>query len=200
MGIEVGPTYTTEQGFQVSPLYITVLTYRLLLTQDRVTYHCMFEFEGYKSREDKHAGRSPIPLPRQHSFAETMINYREFIRYDIFELAYKVAKKVFSEYTVSDVYESNQVNASTFCFNAQGIDMDGFNASGYDADGYDRDGYNAQGYNRNGYDKDGYNAQGYNEGGFDRNGYDKDGYDLYGYNQAGLDRDGNPRPQMPSYP
>lgn len=197
MGIEVGPTYTTEQGFQVSPLYVSVTTFRLLLTPDGVTYHCMFEFQGYKSREDKQAGRSAIPLPRQHSFAETLINYRDFIRYDIFELAYKVAKNAFGGYTVSDVYEPNQVNASTFCFNAQGIDMDGYNTAGFDKDGFNREGYNAQGYDRDGYDSSGYDVDGYDRNGFNQAGYDKDGYDMYGYNQAGFDKDGNPRPQMP---
>jgi hypothetical protein len=154
----------------------------------------MFEFQGYKSRDDKKAGRSALALPRQHSFAETLINYREFIRYDIFELAYKVAKQAFGGYTVSDVYEPNQVNASTFCFNAQGIDIDGFNTSGYDQDGYNREGFNAQGYDRDGYNANGYDSSGYNRYGFDQYGFDRDGYDAMGYNQAGVDRDGNPRP------
>lgn len=198
MGIEVGPTYTTEQGFQLSPLYVSVTTFRFLLTPDGVTYHCIFEFQGYKSREDKRAGRSALSLPRQHSHVETMFNTREFQRYDIFELAYRVAKQAFAGYTVQDVYEPNQVNGSTFCFNAQGVDIDGFNTQGYDADGYNREGFNAQGYNREGYDINGYDAQGYNAQGFNQAGYDRDGYDYAGYNAQGVDRDGNPRPPYPS--
>jgi hypothetical protein len=163
------------------------------------SYHCIFSYEGYKSFEDKQNRNSPLSIPESLRQAETIVDSLEFLRRDIFEIAYATIKsRIAGEgYTITDIQEPNQQKGSSYRFNKELYDVDGFNPDGFDKDGYDKDGLNAQGYDKDGYDRDGYNAEGYNHQGFDRNGYDKDGYDIYGYNQAGVDRDGNPRPTMP---
>jgi hypothetical protein len=183
MGISVGPI-TTPQGFQVDALYLQVITFRILSMTPTKSYHCIFSYEGYKSFEDKQNGNSPLSIPESLRQAETIVDSLEFLRRDIFEIAYATIKSRIAGqgYTVTDIQEPNQQKGSNYRFNKDLYDVDGFNPDGFDKDGYDRDGYNAEGYNHQG---------------FDRNGYDKDGYDIYGYNQAGVDRDGNPRPTMP---
>jgi hypothetical protein len=198
MGITVGPI-TTPQGFQVDALYLHVVTFRILSMTPTKSYHCIFSYEGYKSFEDKQNRNSPLSIPESLRQAETIVDSLEFLRRDIFEIAYATIKsRIAGEgYTITDIQEPNQQKGSSYRFNKELYDVDGFNPDGFDKDGYDKDGLNAQGYDKDGYDRDGYNAEGYNHQGFDRNGYDKDGYDIYGYNQAGVDRDGNPRPTMP---
>lgn len=195
MGITVGPV-TTPQGFQINELYIRVNTFRFLLTQTSSQYHCIFTYEGFKSYQDKVNGFSAVTLPDSIRQTETVIPTLDFIRYDIFEIGYKVLKSALngSGYTIQDVFEPDAPKGSDYVYDKDGYDVDGFKADGFNKDGYDRDGYNAQGYDRNGYNRNGYDVDGYNQFGFDTYGYDREGYDAMGYNQAGLDRDGNPRP------
>ncbi len=200
MGITVGPI-TTPQGFQLESIYIRMSTVRILsIAQNESTYHCIFTYEGYKSHQDKLNGCSALSIPEGLRQAETIIPSLDFLRQDIFEIAYRTLKGNLGEYTVQDTFEPNQLKGSDYRFNRDGYDVDGFNADGYDKDGYGKDGFNAQGYDREGYDREGYDAQGFNRNGYDKDGYDKDGYDMYGYDRNGLDVHGNPRPTAPLYP
>jgi hypothetical protein len=211
MGIEVD-SYTTESGFVVSPAYLNVTSFRLLICADGAI-QCAFGIQLYKSREDKHAGRSPIVLPISLSTAETFIVWKDLYRQSLFGIAYAAAKARWQAegYVVNDVYEPGQPTPTQYTYDLSGYNIDGFNSEGYDADGYDREGYDHDGYNASGYDQYGYNRDGYDASGFDRDGYDHDGYDRMGfnrdgwdrdgfgrdgYNAQGLDRNGNPRPTM----
>jgi hypothetical protein len=194
MGITVGPIIT-PQGFQVDRLYIRIATFRILLTQENSTYHCIFSYEGFKSYEDKISGRSPLVIPEDLRLAETIVNVLDFLRKDIFELGYTVLKRrVEGSYTVEDIHEPSQYKGSDYRFNRTGYDVDGYDADGFTAEGYDKDGFNRQGYTSKGYDRYGYNVEGYTQQGFNQAGFDKDGYDYFGYTAEGVDRDGNTRP------
>ena len=225
MGITAGPSYTTEQGFVISPLYLSITNMRFnLLPQN--TFQAIFTVQAYKSREDKHMGRAPISIPSHLQLAENFIHAKDFYRKSVYQLGYEAAKIrwALSGYSLQDIFEEGQPHGTQYIYDVSGFNIDGFNAAGFAADGfnaagfntqgYDRDGfngegYNAEGYNRLGFDRDGYNAEGYNSLGFDREGYnssgynsvgfDKDGYDVDGYDVNGLDRNGNLRPQ-PSAP
>ncbi len=221
MGLTAGPTYTTAEGFEISPLYLSVSGFRFLQVQGTLNYQSVVYVEGFKSREDKYAGRKPIVLPANLSNAEGFVTMIDFIRKGAFGVFYDIVKKVWSQagYVVEDVVEMGQCKPQDYVFDCSGFNVDGFACNGFDRDGFDRDGFNKngidrQGYNRQGYDKDGYNRKGYNSQGFNRegfnifgydaDGYDKDGYNNQGYNRAGFDREGynrfgldvngNPRP------
>lgn len=225
MGITAGPSYTTEQGFVISPLYLSITNMRFNLLPGN-TFQSIFTVQAYKSREDKHLGRAPISIPSHLQLAESFIQAKDFYRKSVFQLGYEAAKTrwAISGYLLEDVFEPGQPHGTQYIydvsgfnvdgFNAAGYKEDGFNAAGFNAQGYDRDGYDAQGfnlegYNRAGYDRDGFDRNGYNSFGFDRDGYnsagfnssgfDRDGYDVDGYNVNGVDRDGNLRPP-PSAP
>jgi hypothetical protein len=228
MGLTAGPTYTTEEGFEISPLYLSVSGFRFLQLSGSLNYQAVVYVEGFKSREDKYAGRKPIALPAYLANAEGFVSTLDFIRKGAFGVFYHIVKQVWTQagYTVEDIKEMGQCDPQDFVFDCSGFNVDGFACSGYNRDGFDKDGFNKDGwdrwgYNRQGYDADGYNRQGYNAQGFnkdgfnrfgyDAEGYDRDGYNNQGYNRAGFDRDGynrfgldvngNPRPQptiMPS--
>ncbi len=222
MGITAGPTYVTDQGFEVAPVYLSLNSYRFQRLSDG-KFQCVFGIQGFKSREDKVAGRAPLNLPAYLSVAESFLGILDFYRKSIFAHGYDAAKRRWQDagYVVEDIHEEGQIENFEYIYNATGWDVDGFNPQGYDAEGYDRTGFNAQGYDRDGYDRQGYTIDGYDRGGYDRDGftaegydrygydregydrdgydrtgYDKDGYDRSGYNAEGLDRDGNPRPTI----
>lgn len=223
MGLTAGPTYTTAEGFEISPLYLSVSGFRFLQIQGTLKYHSVVYVEGFKSREDKYAGRKPIVLPANLSNAEGFVTMMDFIRKGAFGVFYDIVKKAWTQegYVVEDVVEMGQCTPGNYVYDCSGFDVDGFNCSGFNVQGFGKDGFNkdgvdALGYNRAGFDKDGYNRQGYNKNGFnkegfnifgyDADGYDKDGYNNQGYNRAGFDRDGynrfgldvngTPRPQV----
>lgn len=205
MGITAGPSYTTEQGFVISPLYLSITNMRFNLLPGG-TFQTIFTVQAFKSREDKHLGRAPIPLPSHLELAESFIQSKDFFRKSVFQIGYEAAKVrwAISGYVLNDVFEEGQPGGAEYIYNStgfnidgynsEGFGVDGFNSSGFDNDGYDRDGYNAQGYNRDGYNRLGYDQDGYDRDGYNAQGYDKDGYDREGYDIAGIDKDGNPRP------
>lgn len=209
MGITVGPSYTTEQGIVISPLYLSMNYVRALTLADG-KIQIAFGFNGYTSREAKAEGRSPVTLPSSLSTAESFIVPKDLLLQSLHGLAYTVLKGALGQqgYTVSDVLESGQLPSTYYTYspngrNADGYDSLGFNVQGYNAQGYNSMGYNslgynAQGFNASGFNAAGYNAQGFNAGGYDMMGYntdgfDKDGFAHDGYNIQGLDRYGNPR-------
>jgi hypothetical protein len=221
MGLTAGPTYTTAEGFEISPLYLSVSGFRFLQVQGTLNYQSVVYVEGFKSREDKYAGRKPIVLPANLSNAEGFVTMIDFIRKGAFGVFYDIVKKVWAQagYVVEDVVEMGQCKPQDYVFDCSGFNVDGFACNGFDREGFDKEGFNKdgidrQGYNRQGYDKDGYNRKGFNSQGFNRegfnifgydaDGYDKDGYNNQGYNRAGFDREGynrfgldvngNPRP------
>lgn len=220
MGITAGPSYTTEQGFVISPLYLSITNMRFNLLPGN-TFQSIFTVQAFKSREDKHQGRAPITLPSHLQLAESFIQAKDFYRKSVYQMGYEAAKTrwAISGYSLTDVFEPGQPHGTQYIYDASGFNIDGFNSEGYgtdgfnssgfnvqgyDRDGYDAQGFNAEGYTRAGYDRDGYDRNGYNELGFDRQGFnssgynsvglDRDGYDVNGYDINGLDRNGNPRP------
>ena len=212
MGIIAGPTFTTDSGFVLNEIYLTVNFFRMLTCPDG-NIQCAFGVSAYMSRADKHAGRAPIPLNTTLSTIETFVTSVDLLRNSFHGVAYNAIKARWGSYgyTITDVQEPGQ-EPSTFYtynpsgYNVDGYDADGFNANGLNAAGFGRDGFNGEGYdmhgfNHQGYDSTGFNASGYNAGGYDRSGFnrdgwDKDGFGRDGYNMEGLDREGNPRPQI----
>jgi hypothetical protein len=194
MGITAGPTYVTDQGFEVSPVYLSLNSYRFQRLPDG-KFQCVFGIQAFKSRDDKVAGRAPLNLPTYLSVAESFLGSLDFYRKSIFAHGYDATKKRWqsSGYTVTDIHEPGQIGDFEYIYNAQGYDVDGFNPQGYDTEGYDRTGFNAEGYDRNGYDRTGYDVEGYDRFGYDRDGYTKEGYDRFGYDREGFDRDGYDR-------
>lgn len=221
MGLTAGPTYTTAEGFEISPLYLSVSGFRFLQVQGSNRYHSVVFVEGFKSREDKYLGRKAIQLPANLANAEGFVTMMDFLRKGAFGVFYDIVKTTWRNagYVVEDVSEMNECKPEDYVYDCSGFNVDGFNCAGFDINGYDtagfnsngvdRDGFNRQGfdsegYNRNGYNSEGFNREGYNPFGYDRDGYDREGYnnqgydragfDKNGYNRFGLDRDGNPPP------
>lgn len=190
MGITAGPSYTTEQGFVISPLYISITNMRFNLLPGN-KFQCVFTLQAYKSRDDKHLGRAPISIPSHLQLVESFIDTKDFFRKSVFQMAYEAAKVRWSlsGYALDDIFEEGQPGGTEYIYNSNGFNVDGFDEAGYKVDGY-----NKYGFHRNGYDREGFNAEGIDQDGFNRMGYDAEGYDRDGYNVAGVDRNGNSRP------
>ena len=191
MGITAGPSFTTEQGFVVSPLYLCVNYYRLMSLPEGHT-QCAFGVQGFRSRDDKKAGRQPVALPPVLSMIESTASPDDFFRMSIQGLAYAAIKARWTSmgYTISDVYEAGQATASQYIYDASGYNVDGFNSIGFNLQGYNSHGFNAQGYNAQGYTALGYNAQGYNAQGFNSQGFNAEGYNSFGFNAEGYNAEG----------
>lgn len=194
MGITAGPSYTTEQGFVISPLYLSITNMRFNLLPGN-TFQAVFTLQAFKSREDKHLGRAPIYLPSHLQLAESFIDAKDFYRKSVYQMGYEAAKTrwTISGYTLQDIFEEGQPHGTQYIYDVSGFNVDGFDSNGFTADGFMASGFNAQGYDRDGFDAHGFNAQGFNRAGFDINGYDRDGYDTFG-----IDRAGNTRPTQSS--
>jgi len=189
MGITVGPTYITEEGFEISPLYISLTNSRVIpLANGNV--QLTFIFDAYKSREDKLANRSPIKLPYSWNIGDIIISKEQFDQSSFYQLAYRSLQGKYGGYTLSNIFEQGQVGSLEYRFNSSGYDINGYNAIGYNAQGYDRQGYNLEGFNVAGYNSQGYDLEGYNTGGYNSIGLDREGFNLQGYNSAGYDKSG----------
>ena len=186
MGITAGPSFTTEQGFEVSPLYLSVNYYRLMTLPEGQT-QCAFGVQGFRSREDKKAGRQPVVLPPALAMVESIAAPLDFFRLSIQGVAYAAIKARWNSlgYTISDVYESGQPTATQYVYDASGFNIDGFNSVGFNAQGFNNHGYNLQGYNAQGFNALGYNCHGYNSAGFNEQGFNAEGYNMMGYNAEG---------------
>ena len=210
MGLTAGPSFTTEQGFTLTTLYLSINFYRFLTTTDG-RMQCVFGVQAFKSRDDKLSGRQPINLGPHLSTVETFVPQSDFYRLSLQGVAYNAVKSRWANegFTVADVQEGGQPAATQYIYDSNGFNIDGynvlgfnsagFNNHGYNAAGYNVNGYNALGYNGSGYNSAGFNAQGYNEAGYDMMGFNRDGWNASGfgrdgYNQQGLDVHGNPRP------
>ena len=87
MGITIGPTYITEEGFEISPLYLSIANTRILPLgngNSQVT----FVFEAYKSRQDKKDNRAAIKLPYGRNISDIIIETNTLSQKSLFELAY----------------------------------------------------------------------------------------------------------------
>ena len=191
MGITAGPSFTTEQGFEISLLYLSVNYYRLMSLTEGHT-QCVFGVQGFKSREDKRAGRQPVVLPPSLSMIESTASPSDFFRMSIQGLAYAAIKARWASmgYTISDVYESGQATASQYIYDSSGFNVDGYNFLGFNAQGFNNHGYTAQGFNAQGFNALGYNVEGYNASGYNEQGFNKGGFNIMGFNVDGFNKDG----------
>ena len=192
MGITVGPSYTTDEGFVLTAMYLTVDSFRLVKTLSRDVFGCTFTVSAYQSRDSFHGGASSIKIPQHFANCEMFVRPDDFYSQTIYGLAYQRIKEVWESqgYTITDVHEPNQPTPTTYIYNSSGYNFAGFNVNGLDSEGYNAQGYNAEGYNRQGYNVQGFNAQGFNAMGFGPDGFNAEGYDYFGFNREGIDRDG----------
>ncbi len=192
MGLLVESFFTTQEGFTMKNLYLSIDCIRMLKTQGGENYGVVFIVTAYKSRDDKKVGRNPIVLPVHLSHTETFLTATELFQQTILGIAYGRVKRQWENngYTVTNVFEDNQPKASDFCYDASGFTIQGFNVEGYDREGYDQEGYNKEGWNRIDYGRDGYNKQGYDSQGYGRDGYNEKGFDKHGFDRDGWDSEG----------
>jgi hypothetical protein len=208
MGLLVGPTYTTDQGFVIEWMYLSVNSFRYLTTLDGSNLTSLYICSGYKSRDDMVNGIAPVTLPNYLCTAETVVSPSDFYSQTPYEMAYSNFSNIWTSagYEVQNSLEPGQPPLYTYIFDSNGYDFRGFNKNGVNAQGYNRLGFNAQGYNAEGYNAQGFNAQGYNAQGFNAKGYNAQGYNsmgfnakgfnVDGYNMQGVDKDGNSRPPL----
>ena len=206
MGITAGP-YTTEEGFTIPTVYLSIDCFRLLKALGSSEFGTLFVVNAYRSRDDKVAGRQALRMPAYLTNVEMFLSPDDFYKQTLYGYAYDRIKAVWTGagYTVTDILEAGQATPTTFIYDASGFSflgfnhlgwdsagygVDGFNPSGYDREGYDRNGYNVSGYNRAGFNPEGFNVDGYDAMGFNAEGWDKDGYDKNGFNTAGYNREG----------
>ena len=209
MGVIVTPSFTTEHGFVIAELYLSINYCRLITNTDQ-QMQCIFTIQAYTSRDDKRANKAPLNLPSNLSTVEIVLPHDDFYRMSIYGIAYQAIKSRWSSlgYQLQDIYEPSQPTSSQYIYDSSGYAVDGYNSIGFNRAGYNRDGYNATGYRADGFNIFGYNAPGYNMSGFNAQGYNAEGYDITGfnaqgwntegfgrdgYNAQGLDVHGNPR-------
>lgn len=107
MGITAGPTYITDHGFVISPLYLSINNIRLNFVGNG-SYQCICNVQGFKSKEDKVAGRQPISIPHYLALMDTVTTSAQLT--NIFDFAYKIIKARWSAagYQVDNVYDPGQ--------------------------------------------------------------------------------------------
>jgi hypothetical protein len=107
MGITAGPTYITDHGFVISPLYLSINNIRLNFVGNG-SYQCICNIQGFKSKEDKVAGRQPINIPHYLALMDTVTTSEQLT--NIFDFAYKIIKARWSAagYQVDNVYDPGQ--------------------------------------------------------------------------------------------
>jgi len=189
MGVTIGPTYITEEGFEISPLYISLSSTRILPIGNG-NYQLTFIFEAFKSRDDKKAGKSQIKLPYGMNVIDVIQQSSVFSQTTLFNIAYKSLEQRFGSYNIEQILEAGQLDNREYKYNTQGYDIDGFNAQGFNALGYDINGFNIDGFNASGFNTQGYDLEGYNVGGYNTAGYNRQGFNMTGYNSAGYDMSG----------
>ena len=50
MGLTVGPSYTTDEGFVLPAMYLTIDSFRLVRTLSNDVFGCTFTVAAYQSR------------------------------------------------------------------------------------------------------------------------------------------------------
>lgn len=192
MGLTVGPSYTTDEGFVLPAMYLTIDSFRLVRTLSNDVFGCTFTVAAYQSRDSFHGGSRPIKIPQHLGNCETFIRAADFYSQTMYGIAYQRIKEVWQGqgYTLTDIHEGTQPMPSTFIYDASGYTFFGFNPDGWDRDGYNALGFNAGGLDKEGYTVQGFNAEGYNRQGFDSQGFNRNGYDYQGYNKDGFNVEG----------
>ena len=192
MGITVGVSYTTNEGFVLSSMYLSVESFRLVKTLSNDVFGCTFTVGAYQSRDFLHSRVSSIHIPQHLANCEMFVRPNDFYSQTLYGLAYQRVKEVWEAqgYTITDVHESDQPTPTTFIYDSEGYTFAGFNVNGIDREGYNAQGYNAEGYNRQGYNAQGFNAQGFNSMGFGSDGFNAQGIDMFGFNREGYDAEG----------
>jgi hypothetical protein len=109
MGITAGPSYTTDEGFVISPLYLSVNSMRFTVTADG-DLHCVYTVKGYKSRADKKAGRNAINLPQNLSLMDTFVGSSVLATQNMYTVTYLAIKRTWglAGFQVEDVHEPGQ--------------------------------------------------------------------------------------------
>ena len=107
MGITAGPTYITDHGFVISPLYLSINNIRLNFVGNG-SYQCICNIQGFKSKEDKVAGRQAINIPHYLALMDSLTTSDQLT--NIFDFAYKIIKARWSAagYQVDNVYDPGQ--------------------------------------------------------------------------------------------
>lgn len=194
MGITAGP-YTTEEGFTIPTIYLSIDCFRLLKALGSSDFGTLFVVNAYRSRADKLAGRQALRMPAYLTNVEMFLSPDDFYKQTLYGYAYDRIKTVWTAagYTVTDILEDGQPTPTTYIYDSSGFNFAGFNHLGWDSEGYGEDGFNSTGWDREQYDRDGYNAAGYDRAGFNKDGFNAAGYDMMGFNAAGYDVDGYDR-------
>lgn len=109
MGITAGPSYTTDEGFVISPLYLSVNSMRFTVTADG-DLHCVYTVKGYKSRADKKAGRNAINLPQNLSLMDSFVSSSVLATENLYTVTYLAIKRTWglAGFQVEDVHEPGQ--------------------------------------------------------------------------------------------
>ena len=107
MGITAGPTYISDNGFAISPLYLSINNRRVNFVGNG-SYQCICNVQGFKSKEDKAAGRQPITIPHYLAMMDSLTTSDQLT--NMFECAYKIIKARWSAagYQVDNVYDPGQ--------------------------------------------------------------------------------------------
>jgi hypothetical protein len=109
MGITAGPSYTTDEGFVISPLYLSVNSMRFTVTNDG-DLHCVYTVKGYKSRADKKAGRNAINLPQNLALMDSFVGSSVLATENMYTVTYNAIKRTWglAGFQVDDVHEPGQ--------------------------------------------------------------------------------------------
>lgn len=127
MGITAGPSYTTDQGFVLSPIYLNIGSVTIQATEDSQPLGAIFNIFGYKSYQDRLSGNQPINLPYSLSVIQTTIDYKDAFRQSVFGLAYDIiaARWQSAGYTTENVLEPGQPLPKQYIYDSSGLDIDG---------------------------------------------------------------------------
>jgi hypothetical protein len=124
MGVLVSGTIVTTDGFEIPSAYICLerMDFRKesgFSAFPPVSY-LSFQFNCYKSREDKISLKKPIQLPDMFSrlFVQNAVMYM-----DPYAISYsELCKKLTAEgYTTSVILETDQVDGSLYIYNSEGV-------------------------------------------------------------------------------
>ena len=109
MGITVGPTFTTDSGFTVEGLYISIDTLRYTITPDN-DVHSVFTVQAFKSRDDKKNGCKSITLPQYLKSFDTFLDKNTLQSGNIFTIAYEIVRRAWAMagFMIVDIIEPGQ--------------------------------------------------------------------------------------------
>lgn len=132
MGLNVLTSYTTDQGFVISMLYLSIRYYTIRTQFNTRKLECTFKISAYKSYQDRETGAQTINLPYELSVINATILPIEFYRQSFFGVAYSIVKSRWNTqgYATADVLEPGQPSATQYIYDASGYNIDGINSLG----------------------------------------------------------------------